>query len=539
MTVRGEAYPHHARDLALEIYRPVESKMRKAYGFSIDEFFLYADAAFGTADAQRATVLEVFAERFEAVQDMPDPEGSEARIALLLDVSDQMALAERLEPEQLGEAAGLTATTTDAIVRQLTIDLGSVDPADYAGPFQRSPLFSRPFVRHGGVLVLPVPGHLFRSPQTLFDAGLLAADARYSKHRAGAVDDVALRLLLDGLPGATGVTSAFYRVAVDGREERFETDGIVLFEDWCIIIEGKAGATSIAALRGDLDRLARDLERGLGEAWEQCDRVERYLRSGSSAVFSDERGRPIFEVPNSDTVRTVFVNPSLYPLAAFAHEIPTLRRLGMFEQGAEPWPILVTDLRVISEMLATPSELLHFIDWRSRLPIGDGVFVIDELDLLGAYMFGEVGREGVQDGATLVFGSATTDFDRFYAAEARGDDTEPLLERVMGGLLRRRINELAIERPRRWLDQSFAILDLSLLEAAAIDSWYCGDAYSDLGDDRWCAAVFGDTAAVALSPGIRPGDVWLEIGPALSGAKRRLFAVLDSDGPRIVSASRA
>ena len=68
--------------------------------------------------------------------------------------------------------------------------------------------------------------------------------------------------------------------------------------------------------------------------------------------------------------------------------MPTLRRIGLKDLTETPWTVFINDLQVIVELTSTPAEFLHFLEWRTGLPVGDEIRAIDELDFLGNYFFG-------------------------------------------------------------------------------------------------------------------------------------------------------
>jgi hypothetical protein len=43
--------------------------------------------------------------------------------------------------------------------------------------------------------------------------------------------------------------------------------------------------------------------------------------------------------------------------------------------------VFINDLRVLSETADNAAVLLHYLTWRARLPLGERVTVMDELDL--------------------------------------------------------------------------------------------------------------------------------------------------------------
>jgi hypothetical protein len=539
MHVRGDSYEHHARDITRAIYRPVDHLMRKEYGFTIDEFYEVADSVRSLIEIGVNSFTEHLArELFEDPNVEPSADAqTRAQEELLERVMQEVPRLLTVTPQNIASHGSLDETNVKAVLQILSTSVGQLEQSAYSGPFDESPLFLHPFVEHNGDYELPVPGHLVRSPYALFERQLLKSHPAFARHRAHVLDEMAIGLLSEALPGSWNQSNLYYEFDDGEGLQRYETDGLVLFEGRCLVVEGKAGSISVAARRGDLVRAQRDLGRTLQEAWEQSARVSRYLRSVEHARFNNKTGAEVLTIRAADIKQLFFINPTLHPLGAYAFDMPSLRALGLFKGEAAPWPVFITDLRVIVEMVQTPAELLHFIDWRMSLPIGDRIVVFDELDVFGSYLFGQVGREP-KENERMMLGSSTVDFDAFYAGElGQGPPTERP-HRVLGDLLETHLNHLAQVRPPRWLEQSFAILDLSLTEAAAVSGWFETVAYREIGNSKWIGAQFGDTFLVALANDVTLVEVLLDVALSTPRTERRLVAHLTNDGPAIDLAER-
>lgn len=540
--VRGDAYVHHARDLAFEIFDPIESWMRAEFGFTIADFYKVADAAISLICKNVNEHRQSHAERInglvEAKNDLtPEQRDAVQRVyeSLFKELPDCLVVT----VASISEYSDTSPELVRTVLNNLSIGVGTLPDTDYRGAVDESPLFSTPFLRDGEKYVLPVPGHLLRSPHDLFEVRLLKRFPAFSHHRADTIDRVATSLLARALPGAEVATNVHYRFDDGNGERDFETDGIVLFEGFCLIVEGKAGRLSVPGQRGDLVRLQRDLSRGLDEAWKQCARVHSYLKIGDPVVFTDSSGSTALQIDNPARLHVLYVNPMLHSLGAYAHELPRLRALGLFAESGSPWPILVTDLRVIVEMLRSPAELLHYIQWRNSLPIGESITVFDELDIVGNYLFGRVGRTAFQANEQMFFSSSTMDFDAFYAGEL---GTGPIQERprkVLGDFFETILLDLAEDRPKGWLESSFAILDLPLGEATEL-TWYSEKmAYREIAGRRWVSRLVGDSVIVALADGVTVTEVLFEIAQQVPTSSRRFIVQLEKGGPRLLLAQRS
>jgi len=480
-TVRGSAYHHHARSLARAVLGKATGAMRRQFGFSVDDYLAVVDRAHEIVQERLNIAIRPLsaggaADRaFETLRDVP-----------LLTASDLATPA-------------LSEELIHTVVSRLALRLPSATPLQYSGPFDACPLTDHPFVStpDASVFLIPLFGIALREVLTVFDRALLA-EKRYPRVRADAADDYALDLIERALPGCRVASHVFYTLEEDGSVLAAEVDGIVTFEDYMIVIEGKANSLSVPAQRGDVSRAANDLRDSIGSAWKQCQRVSKFLTSEEVCEFRDSKGKVALSVTKHKASQVVLINPLLYPIGLIAFEIPTIRTMTTLPADREPWSVLISDLEVITDMIRSPAELLHYIHWRSQLPLGTRMDAMDELDLFGSYLFGEVGRAELGEDDHQFFASSTVDFDSYYMGVLGEGPEVNKPRRVLGSLVEARLGELATERPFGWLNQSFALLSLSLHEAAAIDAWLTLKAVSLLGKGPYVVFQVGDAAAIAI-----------------------------------------
>lgn len=293
---------------------------------------------------------------------------------------------------------------------------------------------------------------VLREPVELLEKRFLAGVSTFSRSRAKTLDRLAVDYVSSILPGSQRYTNLHYGDP--------ELDGLVLFEDIALVIEGKGSALSTAARRGDTRRLGSDLEKAVEQAWTQGARAREYLLGDTDSVFTDERGTEVLRLAPGAITQVLIINPTLHELGGHGSQLPQLRALGLFPDADYPWSVFINDLRVITETAGNAAVFLHYLEWRARLPLGDRVIAVDELDLWGSYLLGH--RFGyLADGATEFVGNSTTDFDDYYAGLACRGPKARKPEKFLKGSVKRFVERTAHERPAGWLRAVGACLDLS------------------------------------------------------------------------------
>jgi hypothetical protein len=353
---------------------------------------------------------------------------------------------------------------------------------------------------------------LLREYPTLLERDLLEKRSAFSSHRAKILDELAVSYLRQMLPGAETYTNLFYNSPSTGGQ-RVEIDGLILFDNIALIVEGKATALSVQSLRGDVQRLARDIKRSVQDAWEQGARARRDLTSGQDIEFFDSKGRKILQLQATTFDEVLIVNPTLHALAHYGPHLPALRALGLFPSGEYPWSVYINDLRVISDIVSNAAEALYYLIWRSRLPLGDRVIASDELDVFNAFLLGEDFVSPLEGGEVgrIVVGGSTVDFDDYYMGEIGKGPRARRPQKFSIPVIRKFVERLSNERPDGWLEAAGVCLELTPAQLAAIDV-FSRRAFQGLPKDEWRLGESFACAVVALGSNIG----WQEARMALS-----------------------
>jgi hypothetical protein len=464
MTLRGTSYAHHGTELAAALFRPYDEWCLTRYGFTVDDVLHVGEAAQSLLtermnallDEARALAAAVIQRAGLDARDEAAPVAQRVAIAAF-----QRGVREAMSflPSDL-TATGLPSDRVGAVIKELSIPVGSINPERYRGLFDKSPLVQQPFLEFEGRFVMVVPGMVLRDTVALLEDRFLRGVTKFSKARAEALDHLAVDYLTTLLPGSKGFTHLQYGNA--------ELDGLVIFEKTAFVVEGKASALSVQAQRGDLVRLASDLGGAVEDAWIQGARAREYLLQDSDAIFRDERGFELLRCDKGSIEEVVIVNPTLHQLAGHASQLPRMRSLGLFPAGEFPWSVFINDLRVISETADNAAVFLHYLVWRARLPLGERITVIDELDLWASYLLCERFAALAGDQGHQIVGNSSTDFDAYYAGVTGEGPKQPRPRKFLEEPVRGFVERMAIERPDEWRDAAGACLDLSVPELAFV-----------------------------------------------------------------------
>jgi hypothetical protein len=538
MRLRGDAYEQHSRELAIALYDPYEAQLRALFGFSIRELIQVGDAIeehitgginglYGGAATVVNRTLEL-AKRQDSpprLQEAREELGEEgmAQYAAINFIEKYLTQVVSFTPEDLTQTtAAPSLKVVNAVLARLSGRIGALPEQAFARIYSTNPLTARPLVEWQGRYVLPVPGALLREYPTLLERELLEKRSAFASHRAKILDGLAVRYLEQMLPGSQAYTNLFYNSPSTGGR-RVEIDGLILFDNIALIIEGKATALSVQSLRGDVQRLARDIKRSVQDAWEQGARARRDLTSGQDIDFLDSKGREILRLQASTFDEVLIVNPTHHALAHYGPHLPALRALGLFTGEEYPWSVYINDLRVISDIVGNAAEALHYLIWRSRLPLGDRVIASDELDVFNAFLLSEDFVTPLEEGEVgrIVVGGSTVDFDDYYMGEIGKGPKARKPRKFSIPLIQKFVGRLSNERPTGWLEAAGVCLELTPAQLAAIDV-FSRRAFQGLPKNEWRTGESFRCAVVALGSNIGWEEARIALSPS-SDVRKLIF----------------
>lgn len=545
--IRGPAYPQHAEDLAHAVFDRYSDRMRAALGFHLDDLIQVERAATALMEERFNAVLAVAmsqagevvasvkraAEEDEDLEDLPSDEELE-KWAVVQVWDDALTRALTFDLDELLEyAQQAEGEVVQATLDRFSLEVGSLTPEQYSSPLDHNPLSERPFVKWNGRYLLPVPGMIARDYVSLLEKDLLGSDTNFSRWRATAVDDLAIGYVASSLPGSEKFEHVYYPVVEDGEEKWPEVDGLVFFDRIAIVIEGKSTPLSSPALRGDVRRARSDLRRAIADASKQAERAADYLRRTDPAVFYDDQHREIARVGTAEIEKIHLVLPTLHPLADCGMNPVKLNLLGI-TTSTDAWTVYVNDLRIISETVQNPAEFLHYLVWRARLPLGERVHAVDEIDLFASYLLREQ-FEQLRDSpsAHVQLTGSSTDFDDYYLGEYGHGPRRSRPEMFSIPLVRRFVSRVSQDRPPGWLSAAGVCLDLSLKELAAADVLIRRLArHVKPGEVLW--KRLDSCLFIVLGAGVKWATAWDQLPEDTDGIARVLFADIKKGKPRLV-----
>ena len=288
-------------------------------------------------------------------------------------------------------ASGIPESDVRAVLEDFSFNISPAPPLTIALDFLsgKSPLQYRPVIRDpDGSAIVVHDGLLIPAIRYRMEQGLKAAGKwqNYSKHRGDYLENAAVRLLEPHLPGAVIYRGLEYFVPDESSSTLqaapadftilVENDALFIIDDIAIVLEAKAGSFTTRSRAGDLRRLRSDLTKLITDASKQGNRMRTRIDTDHGLRLRDGSWLDL------DNVREVHVIAvTLDNLSGVTTVTAELANNGLIPGAYLPWTVSLHDLRVISDLLARPAELLLYLQRRTDPEATLKFGATDELDL--------------------------------------------------------------------------------------------------------------------------------------------------------------
>ena len=395
MAVRNPGYPHHIRQIAIELAETIRDDFVDVHAIDpvrlVESLFHLKEVAmerlkehFGRfSHAFRETsyqkVASAYMESFPGIQDIDadrlfalSGNNLDSFKAALLYYSDMMledCFVFTLDDLLDVYGDGGDSQSVKNVIDKLAFEFGDLQDCNREWVLLNNPIWERPFIKlDDEAYFLALAGHIPHYISSLLE-GLATEDPvleqKYRARKAKYLEDEVERLFRAGFPDGK-----FYRGSIwdDGRGDKGENDLTMVLGSVAIVVEAKSGSLSPPAQRGAPKRLADTVRDLIVAPAEQA--------SGFIRILEGAQGPNPF-VTRSGSENRIDVSKVRYflPLTVTMEQFGFLSNmLNLAESGFSdrkvselPQVVSLTDLMVIFEILGLQSEKVHYFIRRREL----------------------------------------------------------------------------------------------------------------------------------------------------------------------------
>lgn len=402
VSVRGRNYFSTSREIASKLFDSpaIEPLVRQAAGYTNQDIVKVWDGiqAFltGRADAHMNRMEEIAREWAEGKEQSEGTikEGTEIARALF----QQPSLGTMFRSEDIAGVSGVPVDTVTTILDTFSAQSFPISPVEACTQFVHgyNALAGKGMLRdsEGNYMVLgdPVPQDYLRPTLETALKRVPKKWEQYQRHRDSWAEKASAELIAKLFDQASATHLALkYRApskehsadlsrhSMDPKANTLDTEADALFviDDVAICVEVKAGAITEKARAGNVRRVETDIEKTIGGASSQADRLRRLIQANGGLWKANGKWLDLSAVREIHTV--VVCLDDWGPLAIATD---ALVRSGFITSETIPWVVSLHDLHVIGELFDRPADFLTYLRRRTD-PKSARLFVAsDELDLV-------------------------------------------------------------------------------------------------------------------------------------------------------------
>jgi len=402
VSVRGRNYFSTSRDIAAKLFDPpvIEPLVRQAAGYTNQDIVKVWDGIqtfltglVGTRMDRMEEIAREWSEGKEQSQETIE-EGREIARALF----QQPGLGTSFTLEDISGVSGVAVDRAASILDAFSAESLPMSPVEACTQFVHgyNAVAGKGMLRDskGNYMVLgdPIPQDYVRPMLETALKKLPKKWEQYQRHRDAWAEKASAELIAKLFDQGSATHLALkYRAPVKDRLADLtkdsldpkantldtEADALFVIDDVAICVEVKAGAITEKARAGNVRRVETDVEKTIGGASAQADRLRRLVQANGGLWKVNGKWLDLSAVREIHTV--VVCLDDWGPLAIATD---ALVRSGFITSDTIPWVVSLHDLHVIAELFDRPADFLTYLRRRTD-PKSARLFVAsDELDLV-------------------------------------------------------------------------------------------------------------------------------------------------------------
>jgi hypothetical protein len=279
----------------------------------------------------------------------------------------------------------------------------------------------------------------------------------YRRSRAQFLEPEVARLCKIAFPTAIIHRNVYWVLSGDTKE--YETDVLIIIDEYVLVIEAKAGKVTPAAKRGGDGSLRSVAKTLIVEPACQAVRFANAIALGAPIRFTRQKiGLPTVNLPLNPRVITVGI--TLDHLSTLASSTRSLRESGIVPPETPLIPNMpIWDFEHVLHILDGTAQRLHYLARRTELE-SNLKYLGDEQDMLALYIESAFNLGEMEfDGTFLHVLGKSQDLERYLGQSGEGDEGKP--KRRMTDWWSDIIVNLEVRRPKAWLEIAFTLLNVT------------------------------------------------------------------------------
>lgn len=259
-------------------------------------------------------------------------------------------------------------------------------------PLQKLPIIEKPFLEYDSKFYFFNPyilqDYLYRNIQSAILEDRPNYSKKWNKIQASISENLPFEILEKIIGPHEQIKNFYYKIKdQNGVECWFESDGIILFEEWLFVIEVKSGKMSNKPPAQNVVSHFESIKKLLVKPAEQGRRFIEALKKNKILELYDEKKRNIIrKISIDDFTQSMVMAVSLEQLTDISPQIQYFKQLKLSHEGEAILFISIDDLRVYRDLSNGVIDFFHFLTERKKAFYNKKLTLNDELDHFGMYL---------------------------------------------------------------------------------------------------------------------------------------------------------
>jgi hypothetical protein len=404
MIVRGDSYTQHKIEMCRELFSKFDNVLISKFSINseqlinglieISEYPLknleIQKQYFGEMELSHQEFvkkLDAIPEdeaRFEFIQGYRDSEDIKNVNQKMQDIYDKIGVSFNdsiFKIHQSNLPKGILEQLSMQIGKNINFQKGKIE----FFPTNETLIYNKPLIKIDSEYYVFNPALLIYNLHTILENIILGIippkkhQKNYYKKKGEYLEEKPLELFKKLLPDCEVYCNLKY--GVDD-----EVDGIVIYDNNIFIIETKSNKFTEGAKKGNSDKIKRNTKDIVEKAYLQAVRAKQYILSDEEVEFRDKNKKTVLNI-NREKINNIYlINTTLEPLNHISTNLSSLKEFGFIQSDEWIWSVYLNDLRIISEILDSPSEFLVYIERRIKFNDYPQIKMAEEIDIFGYFL---------------------------------------------------------------------------------------------------------------------------------------------------------
>ena len=479
--VRNWGYLSQVKRITSELYRPFDTQLLDARGFTCLDVFNVFEAmvtevesrqtayvkslagVFESSGTDRRRLVENYhaliglgkeeAERFVEHFNVEEAPLDGVRTMVIAHYGQRLPGVYTFPATEFAESLGLDEDRVSAILDQYALGWGALSGYETEHLHLSNPVWKKPLVKlSDGEYFCALPGGFFSFVIPCMEAVLSPFATAVSNRRAEYLESKVAEIVERRFPSSN--TKRNFKWVEDGTT--YETDLVAFIDSFALVIECKSGKVTPPALRGAPDRMRKHIKDLLIDPNLQSSRLKTRIEFLSSKPTAADPIRQEIGYDLTKVYQVVRASVCLEDLWTMQSNLKQLEDTGWLPTDFVPCPTMnLADFETVFDVLEHPVQILHYLMKREAIETSVG-YLGDELDLLGLYLTTLLDIGDVEPDIKLPLTGMSVPLHNYYISLDAGV-TLPKPRPAISPLFASIFSQLEQRNPTRWTEIGVAL----------------------------------------------------------------------------------